>query len=127
LRDHEDEYQAFEYNVHVGQGIKHQITPVPGADPAFLEAAAETYRLGTQKRIDVVGHRGDTTVIIEVDERPGPRSLGQLLLYRNLLLDARDIKGPVELMLVCRRMGPDMLSTLDEHDVTVWQQAPPGG
>lgn len=122
LKEHEGEFQAFEYNVHVGAGVN--IAPrVLDGDPELQENMRRMFQQATQKKIDVVGHKGEAVWIIEVEERPGTRALGQILTYRTLLTKQRDVTGPVELVLVCRKLGQDMLDVYDEHGVIVYQEA----
>jgi len=126
LREHEGEFQAFEYNVHVGQGVTVPARLEVGDDPVVAANVARAFQQATQKKIDVVGHHGDATWIIEVEDRPGTRALGQLLTYRTLLTKQRELLGPVELVLICRRLGADMLEAFDEAGVVVWKQEQPG-
>ncbi|HEY2938155.1 MAG TPA: hypothetical protein VGJ25_16245 [Gaiellaceae bacterium] len=126
LREHEAEFQAFEYNVHVGQGVTVPARLEVGDDPAVAANVARMFQQATQKKIDVVGHRGEATWIIEVEDRPGTRALGQLLTYRTLLAKQRDIRGPLELVLICHRLGADMLEAFDEAGVVVWKLEQPG-
>lgn len=126
LRDHEAEYQAFEYDVHVGEGLTMRSNPALGLDPELEERQRIAWQRATQKKIDVVGYRSDSVWIFEVEDRPGTRALGQILTYRTLLTKQRDIAGPIELALICRRLGTDMLEVFDEAGVIVWQQIKPG-
>ena len=126
LREHETDFQAFEYNVHVGEGISHPMNRDLGLSPEIAESNARMFRMATQKKIDVVGFQGETTWIFEVEERPGTRALGQILTYRTLLAKQRPGLGLVALALVCRRLGLDMLETFEEAGIIVWQEEAPG-
>jgi hypothetical protein len=123
LREHEGEFLKFDYNLHVGEGVNVG-NRAPTGDPAIDQKFADLHRLWTQKRIDVVGYKPGETWIIEIDERPGPRTLGQVLLYRNLLPRYVPVDGKLELALICKRMGPDMLEAFDEAGVLIWQLDP---
>lgn len=123
LREHEGEYDAFEYNVHVGQGVNVPARPL--AEDSELDARLrEAYRKWTQKKIDVVGFRGPSYTIIEIEERPGTRALGQLLAYRRLLNAQRPPTAETFLALVCFRCGHDMRETFLEHKVQIYQVEP---
>ena len=68
-----DKFQTFEYNVRVGQGLD------PG--PGQSDAMRAMWKAVTTKRIDVVANRENQTWVIEIEERPGMRTLGQLVGY----------------------------------------------
>lgn len=123
LRDHEGEWDRFEYNVHVGEGVNVPARPLT-EDPELDARLREAYRQWTQKKIDVVGFRGPSYTIFEVEERPGTRALGQLLTYRRLLNTARPPTAPTFLALVCRRCGHDMRETFLEHGVQIFDVEP---
>jgi hypothetical protein len=127
LREHETEYDRFEYNVHVGQGVNVPERPMTD-DPELDRKLREAYRLWTQKKIDVVGFQGPAYTIFEVEERPGTRALGQLLTYRRLLNEQRPPIAPTILALVARRLGHDMEATFREQGVAIYlvEPGPPG-
>ncbi len=121
LREHESEYEAFEYNVHVGEGVN--IAPAILKDnPELQEKMRLQFLRATQRKIDVVGYREGVVWIFEVEEEAGTTALGQLLTYRLLLTLARDIRGTVELAIVAATIGRDMLEVFDEAGVVVWQR-----
>ena len=78
------------------------------------------FQEATQKKIDVVGFRADAMTIIEVEERPGTRALGQLLLYRELLHDLRPPTAPTDLLLIARRLGTDMRTAFERQNVEIF-------
>jgi hypothetical protein len=125
LRDHEGEWDRFEYNVGVGQGINVS-SRILAADPALDARMKETFRQLTQKRIDVLGWKGPEAWIFEVEERPGMRALGQLTAYQTLLPKTRPDVGSLELALVCERIGSDMLEAFEAAHVLVWQRRQTG-
>ena len=63
--------------------------------------------------------------IFEVEERPGTRALGQLLLYRELLHDLRPPTAPTSLVLVARRLGTDMRTTFERQGIEIFLVVPP--
>lgn len=123
LFDHESEYDSFEYNVHVGEGVN-----VPGRplteDPELDARLRAAYRQWTQKKIDVVGFQGPAYTIFEVEERPGTRALGQLLTYRRLFQELRPPTAPTSLALVALRLGQDMRETFLEQGVAIFLVEP---
>jgi hypothetical protein len=140
LVDHELEFLSFEYNVRVGEGVRPSSASLTG-DEALDAKMREWFRQLTQKRIDVVAHRPKEIWIIEIAVRPGPRELGQLLLYEELLGKLQEpetitVHGrtrtiaprPIQLGLVCERLGADMEVTIRRNGIEIWQlgvQAPP--
>src|SRR5947209_17340792 len=76
LELYEPMFYSFTYNTRVGQGLD----PGPSATPELREI----WRQVTTKRIDVVAYRPGETWIIEVEPRPGMRTLGQLVGYVHL-------------------------------------------
>lgn len=123
LRDHESEWDRFEYNVRVGEGVTARITTQTG-DPGLDARLEEQYRNATKKRIDVVGSRLGETWIFEIEERPSTRALGQLYTYRQLLAKERGIVGEILLGLVCVRLGPDMAEAFTDAGAFIWQLGP---
>ena len=127
LVTHEQDYDRFEYNVHVGKGIN--IAPRELEDDAELQAKIQKqFQQATQKKIDVVGFRADAMTIFEVEERPGTRALGQLLLYRELLHDLRPPTAPTTLILIARRLGTDMRTAFERNSIEIFSVVlPPRG
>ena len=119
LVEHEQDYDRFEYNVHVGEGIN--IAPRSlEADPALQDKIRKQFQQATQKKIDVVGFQAAAMTIFEVEERPGTRALGQLLTYRELLHTQRPPTAPTTLALVARRLGTDMRTVFERSGVKIW-------
>lgn len=124
LKEHESEFDAFEYNVHVGEGVKVPPSSFIEQDTVAL-AMAEAYRKATQLKIDAVGFRNTEVWILEVEDRATSATLGQLQTYGLLLPKARSVLGPIELACVCRFVGNDMLEVFEEAGVLVFQQTIP--
>ncbi len=124
LATHEQEYDRFEYNVHVGKGIN--IAPRSlESDPELQAKIQKQFQQATQKKIDCVGFRADAMTIFEVEERPGTRALGQMLLYRELLHDLRPPTAPTTLVLIARRLGTDMRATFERMEIEIFLVVPP--
>jgi len=124
LKEHEAEFDSFEYNVHVGEGVRVPPALMLQQDPVAV-AMAEAYRKATQLKIDALGFRLSEVWIFEVEDRATSATLGQLQAYGTLLPRARSVLGPVELAAVCRWIGADMLDVFDEAGIVVFQLAIP--
>lgn len=122
LREHEQEFGAFAYNVHVGQGVDPGVRPLTG-DPALDARLRQQWIEATQKRIDVVGYALAETWVFEVEERPGTRALGQLLSYEVLLPASRPTTGQVVLAVVCRSLGRDMADIFEAQGIRTFRVA----
>jgi hypothetical protein len=118
LVDEEQNYQRFDYNVRVGEGVR-PLRGVAPADPEMRARQDAAWKAWTQKRIDAVGFRNDGVVLFEITERANVRSLGQLLTYDNLYAKAFPPNGANALVLLCRRVGADIGDAFDENGVDV--------
>lgn len=100
LRYYQNDFASFDYNVRVGQGI---------LPPAYLTDAEKVqWKMLTQKRIDVLAERFQETWIIEIIERPGLASVGQLVGYQHLTIEYLRPQPTIRLALICARLGHDM-------------------
>ena len=79
-----DMYDSCEYDVKVGQPPEF----VTGHDDEAMRAQAPLY----QRKIDVVGYKGDQIDIIELKPRASTSALGQVNGYRHLYM--RDYTPP---------------------------------
>lgn len=109
LELYEDRFDSFEYNVRVGQGLD----PGPSATPEMREM----WRMVTTKRIDVVAERENQTWVIEIEERPGLRTFGQVLGYLDLLPKYRAVRAILIGGLVSARLGFDMKGLFRSNEV----------
>lgn len=120
LREHEAEFEGFEYNVHVGEGVRS--TSIPGQpDDELTAKIREQFRQATQMRIDAIGFRKGETWIFEIEDRPGRRALGQMIVYESLLPRSRPDTGNIVLCLIAVHIGPDMLTVFQDQGVVVYQ------
>ena len=118
LVEHEQDFDRFEYNVHVGEGVN--IAPrVLEDDPVLQEKIRKQFREATQKKIDVVGFQGPAMTIFEVEEKAGTRALGQLLTYRELLHKLQPPTAPTSLALIARRLRTDMRDPFEAAGVSI--------
>ena len=119
LIEHEQDFDRFEYNVHVGEGIN--IAPrVLEDDPVLQETMRKQFQQATQRKIDAVGFQGPAMTIFEVEDKPGTRALGQLLTYRELLHKLQPPSAPTSLVLVARRLGTDMREAFEGAGVAIF-------
>lgn len=111
LREHEPEYDRFEYNVRVGRGVD------PGASwPDHLRQMA---MLNSQMRIDAVGWQADTPTLIEVKDQAGPTAMGQLLAYEALWRVERPGAPTPALLLVTDHLQPNMATVAEARGIRV--------
>jgi hypothetical protein len=120
LRDHEVEFDRFEYNVLVGKG---QVVEPAGVEPGspLAQNLKAMWQKLTQRKIDVVAWAGPEPWIIEVKELPGPAILGQLVTYETWFVLQRNLKLEPQLAVVCYRVGTDMMEALADNAVTVYE------
>ncbi|MEK7068548.1 MAG: hypothetical protein AAB964_01900, partial [Patescibacteria group bacterium] len=66
-------FETVDYNVALGAGA-----PV---NPAHPENIQRDHTILTQKKVDAIGYRGDSTTVVEVKPIADMRALGQALSY----------------------------------------------
>ena len=106
-----DLWDAFGYDVRVGEGI----TPDP-SHPDYMRKMAVAL---TEKRIDVVAHRGSITTLIEVKPSAMLSAIGQLLSYQILYEERYPVKGPVKMILITDRAGPDLANLCRKFGISL--------
>ena len=111
LRRHEKEYDSFAYNERIGPGYD----PGP-AWPANMRLMAIA---NSQKRMDAVAWQGTQATLIEVKDRAGASSLGQLLTYFPLWSAAHTDVPRAKLLLVSNRIQPGIDTAAEFHGVQV--------
>lgn len=126
LREHEGDYDQFEYNVLVGEGVNVAPRSLDG-DPVLQEKIRKQFQEATMLKIDVVAHQQGRQVIIEVEERATARTLGQLLVYAHLLRKKRPTAGPFPLMVLAERIGKDMDDVLKANNISTFKMPPERG
>jgi len=94
-------FNTVDYDFRVGSGMALQ----PGWDTNFKRMA----KMITQKRIDVLGWRGDNPTIVEVKKRAGLSTLGQVLGYRTLFIRDFPHLGKPDLLVVTESADSDIL------------------
>ncbi len=99
-----DNFLGFDYDVHVGAGLE----PTPATRPNLQGMWLSL----TQKRIDVVGYRGNEIWLIEIKDRPMTASVGQVLSYDVLYKKDFHPTLPVVLAVVAGIIEPDIETVL---------------
>ena len=92
LANHLDDYEYYEYDVHVGQGVE--------IDPDTETMIKDLALALTRKRIDVIGHKKKSITIFEIKPDAGLSAIGQLVAYALLLKKERRIKQPLKLHII---------------------------
>ncbi len=116
LKLYGDKFETVEYNVRVGQGLD------PG--PSQSEEMRRMWYMVTTKRVDVVANRQNQTWVIEVEERPGLRTFGQLRAYELMLPKYYPVRDVVVAALVCRYIGFDMFGLFRAQNHYIFQFQP---
>jgi hypothetical protein len=118
LKYYQGDFESYNYNVHVGQGIQ---------APAYLTPdEAALWKSLTQKRIDVTAERQGETWIFEIVERPGLAAVGQLIGYEHLGRIYLNTQEVVRTALICARLGHDMASIFKAQNILVFLFPPAG-
>jgi len=97
-------------NVPVGEGEVRRDLP-----PEFRDMAQELSRL----RIDAVRFRGDRVEVVEMKSRIRTTGLGQLFLYDNIDSPELEIPATSQLVLVGKRIHPDVGEPLRQAGTVV--------
>lgn len=96
-----DDYDKVQYDLAVGPGA-----PVdPVVNP---ETGGDIYSL-YQRKIDVVGYKGNRIDIIEVKPEAGPSTVGQVKYYKKLFIEDFKPTGPVRCVIVTDEAKPGMV------------------
>lgn len=106
---HQEEYDRFDYNMRIGQGID------PG--PTFSDEIRRQNILNTQLRIDAVGWKGTQPTIIEVKRRTGPSNVGQILTYHSVWRQQFPNGPDPILRLVSNTYSPHILPRVRESGI----------
>lgn len=116
LQLYADKFEGMEYNVRVGQGLD------PG--PGVSDEMRAMWKAVTTKRIDVVANRQNQTWVIEIEDRPGLRTLGQLVGYMALLPRFYAARSVVVGALICSYIGFDMFGLFKGQNHLIFQFQP---
>jgi len=117
LAAHHQEFDRLIFGKRVGAGLE--------PDPTHLEGVQRNTERFTKKRVDILAWTGNQPTIIEVKERITPASLGQILTYRQLLLEELPDAIEPRLVVIGRYSDDDTLRALNGHGVDVFVYDPP--
>ena len=115
LAVHHQEFDRFTFSKRVGHGV--------APNPEHLEGVQRNTVFSTQKRMDILAFAGAHPTIIEVKARVTPASLGQILTYRALYLEAHPESEEPALVVIGEESDEDTLAVLQAHGVTVYLYA----
>lgn len=115
LAAHHHEFDRLVFGKRVGVGL--------APDPTHLDGVQQNTARFTKKRIDILAWAGGQPTIIEVKERVTPASLGQILTYRQLLLEEFPDAPDPRLVVIGRYSDEDTIRALNGHGVDVFVYA----
>lgn len=100
LKAHGKNYQNFEFDLHVGEGVK--------SAPGQSASMAAAFKALTQKRIDAIGWSNSQPTIFEIRPRVNQTAAGNLLLYGHLFRSAFPSTPEPQLAIITDRTVPDI-------------------
>ena len=109
IEKYPDLFDTVDYDVHVGSGTE---TPED-----WLESSKLYWTKMTSKRIDVVGWKNGFATILEVKNRVGLHTLGQILGYRFLYHREHPTIPLTPAIVVCSRIDQDDIGILNHYEV----------
>ena len=110
---HAHQYQAFYFDVGLGEG--------PPQSTALDPTHAAMWLRLTQKRADVVADDGTTWTIIELRAHAQSNAVGRLQQYEDLWHRDPPDTRPVRLLLVSDNPDPDLTPLTSQHAIAVEQ------
>ena len=113
LSKHGQSFDSFDYDFSVGTGI------TPNQD--VPEKFKKDYEDLTKKRIDCLGHNGNTVSIFEVKQRAGLSALGQLIGYKDLFEIDHPYLKVISLNLVCSSISDDEQKIYQNNGINVFE------
>jgi len=113
LDEHKDEYDRFDYDVHVGKPPK-GIEKYP---PEIRLAVLATHLF----RIDVVGWQGEVPTIFEVKEYASCTAIGQVLTYAYLFVRDKKPKAIPKLAIVTDYCEEDIKEVAKHYGIKVYE------
>lgn len=109
---HGNEYDGFDYDVHVG-GVVERMSH-------WTDEEFRTYLSLAAKRIDAVGHQGQRITLFEVKPEGGVTSVGQLFTYRELYIHDFMPEEIPSIALVCKNVMLDEIYVLEKLGAEVF-------
>lgn len=106
-----DFFDSVDYDVCIGKGADFLPDDYSTAD-------GRENRL-YQKKIDVVGYKGEEVWIIELKPSAGMHSLGQILTYKHLSKDILALNRQQTLAVICEKTAGEMIPLFIEHKIII--------
>ena len=78
------------------------------------------WRANTAKRADAIAELTDEIWIVEVAQRPGLRSIGQLITYQHLWREDPKIEKPEKLVLVAQQFDKDLFAAAGRNGILIY-------
>ncbi len=100
IDDHPGYFDTVDYDVPCGKGA-----PTDSAHPKNIQ---RDHTILTQKKIDVVGYRGDSVILVEVKPVADMRALGQLITYSHLYADDHPEAGILTRLVVAGELEREL-------------------
>ena len=112
IKEKPDFFQEVEYDVHVGEGMT--------MPESWDDKDANWAKHLTQKRIDVVGFRGDEIVLVEVKRRVDLATLGQVLGYKFFYEREKNLVGKTKSIVIAAVADVDDRDVLVHYDIELF-------
>ena len=111
LRKFGERFERYEYDVHVGKGCG----KIPGLGETYQRMATRL----SQKRIDVVGYRGNKAYIIELKPIADMEAIGQLRGYKTLYEDKHGKGSIAGLLMATTKIDQDIRRAAQQHGIEI--------
>jgi len=112
LKDHNDLYHSYDYDVRVGDG-----RPMPDLPTSNLRRMATDL---SQRRIDVVAHGSTSRTIIEITHTAGLKAIGQMSAYPTLYREKYPGNYKLHNLLVAGHLESDIIPVLLNKKIPYW-------
>ena len=109
---HQDDYDYYEYDVHIGEGAT-----LPTDAPEMIRQISMGL---TRKRIDVIGYNKAGIHIIEIKPDAGLNSIGQLMAYYYLYKIELQPSQPVKLNLITDIIDNDTRKVASAYGIKIY-------
>lgn len=111
MSQHPGEFDTCDYDFLVGEGV------VMG--DVSQDVYAKSFQILTQKKVDVIGYKGENIDIIEIKPFAGASAMGQVLSYRNLFIKQFPglLPGNIRARVLTDRLQSDYAEIYASHGV----------
>lgn len=116
LSEHGSAFSPIDYDVRVGEGRPMNDLPTENLQRMAIDLS--------QRRIDAVGHSGNTRTIIEITHTAGLKAIGQMMAYPTLYRQKYPGSYELKSLLVAGQLESDIRPALHDARMTYWT---PGG